>query len=182
VLAAGVVLGAALIVINGTSRLNVAARSLAASRISLASPARSGETAAAVRVFQRHRLAGAGPGRATLRWAAAGGGIRADAYSHDEYLQVLIDLGVIGAGLLAAYIAAVIGALWRARRDLAGRAAWAGAVAAVAALAVHSGFDFVWHLSAIPLTVAAVVGCAVPSIAWPRPVGAAATNGRRSSD
>jgi hypothetical protein len=58
VLAAGVALGAALITINGTSRLDAAARSLAASRISLASPARSGEAAAAIGVFERHPLAG----------------------------------------------------------------------------------------------------------------------------
>jgi hypothetical protein len=31
-------------------------------------------------------------------------------------------------------------------------------VAAAAAFAVHSGFDFVWHLPAIVLTVALLVG------------------------
>jgi hypothetical protein len=37
-------------------------------------------------------------------------------------------------------------------------------VAGVTAFAVHSGFDFVWQVPAIPLTVAVLVGLAAPSI------------------
>jgi len=118
-------------------------------------------------VIARHPLAGVGPGRATLRWTGARGGLRADEYGHDEYLQVLTDLGVIGAALVTVLLGAVTWVLWRARRNLPGRTIWAGAVAAATALAVHSGFDFLWHIPAIPLTVAALVGCAVPSIAGP---------------
>ena len=42
-------------------------------------------------------------------------------------------------------------------------ATWAGVVAAVAAFAVHSGFDFVWHLPAIVLTVTLLVGLVLPA-------------------
>ncbi len=140
---------------------------LTAARLSLASPARSGETAAAVRLAEHHPLAGVGPQGATLRWRGADGSVRVDKYDHDEYLQVLTDLGIIGAALLALLLAAVTGTLWRARLNLPDRPVWAGAVAAAAALAVHSGFDFLWHIPAIPLTAAALVGCAVPSIARP---------------
>jgi hypothetical protein len=42
-------------------------------------------------------------------------------------------------------------------------ATWAGAVAAAAAFATHSGFDFVWHLPAIVLTVTLLVGAALPA-------------------
>jgi hypothetical protein len=35
-------------------------------------------------------------------------------------------------------------------------------VAAAAAFAVHSGFDFVWHLPAIVLTVTLLVGLVLP--------------------
>jgi hypothetical protein len=38
----------------------------------------------------------------------------------------------------------------------------AGALAAVTALALHAGFDFVWHIPAIPLLAAALVGLASP--------------------
>lgn len=167
ILAAGGALAVAVIVINGAPSGSGAIRSLATSRLSLASPSRSGETAAAIRVIEQHPLAGVGPGRATLRWTGADGGLRVDRYDHDEYLQVLTDLGVIGAALLAVLLAAAIRGLWQGRLNLPGRATWAGVVAATAALAVHSAFDFIWHIPAIPLTAAALVGCAVPSITRP---------------
>jgi hypothetical protein len=44
-----------------------------------------------------------------------------------------------------------------------------GVVAATAAFAVHSGFDFVWHLRAVVLTVTLLVGVIVPA---PRGAGA----------
>ncbi|MGE5286263.1 MAG: O-antigen ligase family protein [Micromonosporaceae bacterium] len=174
VLTGGAALCAALILINAAPSVDAAARSLAASRISLASPARAGETSAAIRVIGRHPLVGAGPGRATLRWRGPDGSIRADSYSHDEYLQVLADLGIIGTALLTMFIAAAVRVLWQARLSMPGPA-WAGAVAAAAALAVHSGFDFLWHIPAIPLTVAALAGCAVTSTGRPQPLKTAAT-------
>jgi hypothetical protein len=36
-------------------------------------------------------------------------------------------------------------------------------VAATAAFAVHSGFDFVWHLPAVLLTVTLLVGVVLPA-------------------
>jgi hypothetical protein len=35
-------------------------------------------------------------------------------------------------------------------------------VAAICAFALHSGLDFVWHIPAIPLLAAALVGLVVP--------------------
>ena len=43
------------------------------------------------------------------------------------------------------------------------RPLWAGAIAATAAFLLHSGFDFLWQVPAIPLTVGALAGLAVPS-------------------
>jgi hypothetical protein len=40
---------------------------------------------------------------------------------------------------------------------------WAGVVAATAAFAVHSGFDFVWHLPAVVLTVTLLAGVVLPA-------------------
>jgi 4-amino-4-deoxy-L-arabinose transferase-like glycosyltransferase len=51
--------------------------------------------------------------------------------------------------------------LWKARATSPDRVLWAGAVAAAIAFAVHSGFDFLWQVPAIPLTVAALVGLAI---------------------
>lgn len=162
-LAAGAALAAGFIVIDRAPGVHSAMRALAGARFNLASPDRSGETAAALRLIGQHPLAGVGPGHATLRWIGPGGGLRVDRYVHDEYLQVLTDLGVIGAALLAVFIAVAGRLLWRARVGLPHPERWAGAVAAVTAFAVHSGFDFLWQVPAIPLTVAVLAGLAAPS-------------------
>ncbi|WP_327006601.1 hypothetical protein OHA72_04575 [Dactylosporangium sp. NBC_01737] len=39
---------------------------------------------------------------------------------------------------------------------------WAGAAAAVTALALHSAFDFLWELAVVPLLLGVLVGIAGP--------------------
>lgn len=153
-------LAAAAVVSSRVPAVHDAVRVLGRARVTLASPARSGETGAAWHLIERHPLAGAGPGHATLRWPAPGGGVQLDPFAHDEYLQVLADLGIAGAILCAGLLISAGRLLWRARPDLPQRAAWAGAVAAVTAFLVHSGFDFTWQVPAIPLTVAVIAGLA----------------------
>jgi len=159
--AAGAALVAALIMIYRAPEVHGAVRALTHARLTLASPDRSGEAAAAIHMIERHPVAGVGPGHGTLRWIGPGGGLRVDRFDHDGYLQVLTDLGIIGAVLAAAFLAAVGQLLWRARPDLPRRAAWAGAAAAAAAFLLHSAFDFIWQVPAIPLTVAAIAGLAI---------------------
>jgi hypothetical protein len=62
----------------------------------------------------------------------------------------------VGVVLLAVLLVALGRLLWRARATGPAGAVWAGVVAAAAAFAVHSGFDFVWHLPAVVLTGPAV--------------------------
>jgi O-antigen ligase len=140
-----------------------AARLVAQTRITLASPDRSGAVGAALRVAAEHPLTGAGPGQADLRSRGAGGGTRFFAYAHNEYAQVAADLGLVGLALLAILLAALASLLWRARAAGPAGAGWAGVVAAAAAFAVHSGFDFVWHLPAVVLTVTLLVGAILPA-------------------
>jgi hypothetical protein len=170
---AGVALAAAVLLAVLVPRVHAAVRRLTHARLTLSSPARSGETGAAMRIIARHPLAGVGPGHATLRWTSAGGAINVDQYVHDEYLQVLTDLGIIGASLVAILLVAGGRLLWRARGSSPDRALWAGAVAAVVAFALHSGFDFIWQVPAIPLTVAALAGLAIgqPFARRPEPPG-----------
>lgn len=164
--AVGAALVAALILIYRAPEVHTAVRMLMSARFNLASSARSGEAAAAIHLIEHHPLAGMGPGHATLRWTAPGGGVGVDRFSHDEYLQVLTDLGVIGAVLAAIFMIAT-GRLLRwagqAGQDPPQRALWAGAIAAIAAFLLHSGFDFLWQVPAIPLTVGALAGLAIPS-------------------
>jgi O-Antigen ligase len=139
-----------------------AARLVAETRITLASPDRSGAVGAALRVAAEHPLTGAGPGQADLRSRGAEGGTRYFTYAHNEYVQVAAELGLVGLALLAILLAALARLLWRARPAGPAGAGWAGVVAAAAAFAVHSGFDFVWHLPAVVLTVTLLAGARIP--------------------
>jgi O-Antigen ligase len=165
-LLAGVVLlgglGAAAVLGGGE-----AYRAVAESRATLASPERSDALRAAAQVVADHPLGGAGPGHTQLRWEGPDGGTRYFSYAHNEYLQIAADLGLVGLALLAVLLVALARLLWRARATAAGP--WAGAVAAACAFAVHSGFDFVWHLPAVVLTVALLAGVVLP----PPPAGSA---------
>jgi O-Antigen ligase len=158
----GVVVGslAATIVLGG---LGDAAPLVAETRITLASPDRSGAVAAALRVAAAHPLTGAGPGQADLRWREADGGTRIFGYAHNEYAQVAAELGLVGLVLLAILLVAFARLLWSARATGPAGAGWAGVVAAAAAFAVHSGFDFVWHLPAVLLTVMLLAGAILPA-------------------
>src|SRR6266540_2108616 len=158
VLAAGV---AGLLATGGAA--GGAAQTVAEARVNLASPDRTGALHAALRLVAQHPLTGTGPGHADLRWRGHDHGTQLFAYVHNEYLQVAAELGLVGLVLLALLLVAIARLLWRARATGRSGATWAGVVAAAAAFAVHSGFDFVWHLPAIVLTVTLLVGAALPA-------------------
>jgi hypothetical protein len=129
-------------------------------RLTVDDPERAASFRAASGIFGEHRLIGAGPSLSTLTWSP-GQDTRIYRYAHNEYLQVLAELGIVGGLLLAALLVSTLRLL--GRRCRSGGAVSAGALAAVTALAVHAGFDFVWHIPAIPLLAAALVGLASPA-------------------
>ena len=134
------------------------------SRLSVASSDRVQAARAALRLVQRRPLTGAGPGQATLYWVGRDGRTLTIQYVHNEFLQVLAELGTIGLALLLLLLAGVARMVGRGR-DLVGTpATWAGIVAGLSALAVHSGLDFLWHLPAIPLTGAVLAGLTAPPL------------------
>jgi O-Antigen ligase len=140
-----------------------AARTVTDARINLASPDRTAALHAALRLVAQQPLTGTGPGHANLRWKGHDHGSQLYAYVHNEYVQVAAELGLVGLALLAVLLVAMARLLWRARPTGHAGATWAGVVAAAAAFAVHSGFDFVWHLPAIVLTVTLLVGLVLPA-------------------
>lgn len=144
------VLAAALVVLS---------RELAV-RFTFDSPDRWGSFQAAWDVFLRHPIAGLGPGIDEFVLARATGGVSVYRFVHNEYLQVLAELGIVGAVALGAFLVLLVRRLWRDRA--AAGALGAGGLAALAALLLHAGFDFVWHIPAVPLLGAAFVGLAMP--------------------
>ena len=135
-------------------------RVVAAARTTLASPDRVDGLRAAFRLIAASPLVGTGPGDARLRWTSASGATGTMPYVHNEYVQVTTELGTIGALLLAGLLIALAAALRTARGSGDPGALRAGVAAGTTAFAVHSAFDFVWHIPAIPLLVAALVGLA----------------------
>jgi O-antigen ligase len=133
-------------------------------RASVASSDRVQAARAAFRVVELRPWTGAGPGRAALYWVGADGRTLTIQYVHNEYLQVLAELGTIGLGLLLALLVAVARMVWRGRELVGTPATWAGVAAGLCALAVHSGLDFLWHLPAIPLTGAVLAGLTAPPL------------------
>lgn len=127
-------------------------------RFSLDSPDRWDSIRAAWQLFADSPLTGVGPGLNRLVIEHAGGGVGVYRYAHNEYVQVLAELGVVGGALLVAFLFVVVRRLHR-RADV-------GVLAGVAALVVHAGFDFVWHVPAVPLCAAALTGLALSA---PRP-------------
>jgi O-antigen ligase len=77
--------------------------------------------------------------------------------AHNEYLQVLLDTGLLGAALFAVLLFRTFGAAVRA----AGRSAFGvGLFGALLALAVHALVDFNWQIPANAATYVALAALA----------------------
>jgi O-antigen ligase len=152
---------ALLMLVLGVTTVHTAIGAISDARLTVDDPERAASFHAAVEVFIHHPITGAGPSLPTLSWAS-GSGSSVYRYAHNEYLQVLAELGAIGGLLLAALLFMIIRRLYNARQR--NGAVGAGALAATTTLAVHAGFDFVWHIPAIPLLAAALVGLASPEV------------------
>jgi O-antigen ligase len=179
-LAGCLVAAAGLAAVASSSR---AARMLLSARISLDSSERSGTAGAAVRLIAHHPWLGTGPGRSRYIWTAPTGQVEIARYAHDEYLQLLVELGAIGLVLLLCVLVAAIVAVRAGRPPVSAGPispgpispdpisagptgaglVRAGAIAALIALAVHSGFDFLWQLAVVPLAVGILIGLAGPA-------------------
>jgi O-Antigen ligase len=134
-----------------------------ASRANLDSSGRSLAARSALAQIAEHPWSGTGIGLARFVWTRPDGNASIARYAHNEYLQTLVDLGVIGGILLLALLASIVVTVARGRRHPHPPGIWAGAAAALAALAVHSGFDFLWHIAVLPLAAGLLIGLAAPA-------------------
>ncbi|KOV76947.1 hypothetical protein ADL03_42770 [Nocardia sp. NRRL S-836] len=130
-----------------------------ATRLSFSSPDRSGATGAALELVARSPLLGVGPGKGSFFFSAGNEDLRVMRFVHNEYLQVLVELGAVGLLLVLAVVVAVLAAVWRGR----GTALWAGAAAAVVVVLVHSAFDFLWHVPVVLIIAGLCAGLGFPS-------------------
>jgi hypothetical protein len=131
-------------------------------RLTVVSADRTGAAGAALRLAAKHPLTGVGPGRIALVWTTADGRTVISRYAHNEYLQVLVQLGVIGFLLLLVLLATITRTVWQGRAAAPSPQVWAGVAAGLVALAVHSGLDFLWHIPAIPILGALLIGMTTP--------------------
>jgi len=161
-------LGLALVVLAAGAGLAVggrggdAAATGAGTRLNVASPDRVAAARAALQLAAERPLTGTGPDRAVLTWVQNSRRVTGR-YVHNEYLQVLAELGFVGLALLVVLLASLARAVWRGRPHAPSTAVWAGAAAGLGALAVHSALDFLWHLPAIPLVGAVLAGLVLPT-------------------
>jgi O-antigen ligase len=159
-LAVAVVAACVVLVVGG--RGGDAAGTGASTRLTIASPDRAAAARAALQLAAERPLTGTGPNRAVLTWVQDSRRVTGR-YAHNEYLQVLAELGFVGLALLVVLLASLAWTIWRGRLHAPSTAVWAGVAAGLAALAVHSALDFLWHLPAIPLAGAVLAGLVLPT-------------------
>lgn len=156
-----VVVGSAGTVLGGLAVYRRDLATMLEGRISTGSPDRTGATQAALDHVAAHPWAGVGPGAGWFVFIGPNGDPRVMRYVHNEYLQVLVELGAIGLGLLLLVLVALAVTAYSGRAKTP-RPLWAGAAAALVVLLVHSGFDFLWHLPVIVVTAGVLAGLAAP--------------------
>jgi hypothetical protein len=123
-----------------------AMRGIVTTRLTTASAERADLARVTAEQFWSAPLTGVGPGQLDLRYVDhAGRPVRA-VHTHDEYLQTAAETGVVGLGLAVAGLAALAAGALRSRTRES-----AAAAAIVTAFAVHSAFDFLWHVPVLPL-------------------------------
>jgi O-antigen ligase len=160
--------GAAALLLNtegGSRRFNATFRQGPAGELKLADSTLGGRLfmwKGTIEMVKEHPLVGSGPG--SWQWLYQ---LRRDAsmghpeYTHNDYLNLLSDYGVVGGIIMAWLLVAFFRHAWVLTRKAAPdeqRAFAVGAVAAVAALLVHSWFDFNLHIPANAVLLAAVMG------------------------
>ncbi len=123
-----------------------ALRGIGATRLTAASAERTDLARVTAEQFWSAPLTGVGPGRLDLRYVDHTGTRVRAGYTHDEYLQTAAETGVVGLALVLGGLAALaVAAVGSRTRD------GAAAAAVIAGFAVHSAFDFLWHIPVLPL-------------------------------
>jgi O-antigen ligase len=132
----------------------------AAGRVSPRSTERTEQLHAAIALWRQNPVIGVTPGQGALRWSRPDGLELTATYVHNEYVQVLLELGVVGLVLLCAVGVGLVRLVRRGTRAGTRLSLHAGAVAGLAAFLLHSGLDFLWHVPVVPIVVATLIAVA----------------------
>jgi hypothetical protein len=107
---------------------------------------------AALNATGDHLLGGSGPGTFQLLWLPRAPYFSYVQNAHSLYVESLAEVGVVGLGLLVAFLALVVAAavtlVVRSRDEARVRAA--GLAAALVAFSVVAGSDWIWQVPALP--------------------------------
>ena len=159
------VVAVALLLLGVAASTHGGVGAVTADRVSVASPDRNREWASTWRLAADHPLVGVGPGPFATSWRSGDGTVMTAEYTHNEYLQLAAQQGVVGiaAGIAALFplVRAIAKRPPRQRSSIRSRAIRAGPLAGLVALALHSGFDFLWHIPVLPLLGAILAGAAL---------------------
>jgi hypothetical protein len=148
--------GAGAAALLGAAQLDLQ-RDITAVRGNAASPARLDGWAAAMDLYADNAILGTGPGNATYAYVNDQGEPLVTLFVHNEYLQLMTEMGAAGILVLGLGISYTARALLRQRSRLR-NANLVGIAAGAAALAVHSAVDFLWHIPVVPLTAGILLG------------------------
>lgn len=117
---------------------------------------------AGLAIFVDHPLVGTGPGTFGIVHPAYQRDVRYYARDpHSLYVQVLAEMGLLGAGGLAFLLIVVAVTWWRTLRSLEGREEYwliAGVGMSLAAFFIHSGVEMNWMFPANPAMAFALIG------------------------
>jgi hypothetical protein len=159
---------------------------VAQARLGSGSSYRVGAARVAIESLARQPVLGTGPDGAVSNWRDGSGADITLRYLHNEYLQVVVENGLIGGVLLLGVVVAMVMAANRRRHrsdhalppgggfDLVHR----GGLAATASFAVSSLFDITWHVPVLPVLSAVVLGAALDGQRPPLWCGPASTRRR----
>ncbi len=100
--------------------------------------------------FVESPIVGHGPGNVELQWTE-GGRSFSSMFVHNEYLELLVTHGLIGAVALCAGVVL----LWKLAPPSSGRSP---AGIAIATFLTHSAFDYLWHVPALPVAIGFLLG------------------------
>jgi len=151
--------------VAAVSSRNVA-HQIAQARFSAASSDRAHEWSAAWAVARHHLVLGVGTARVLLQWQE-GTRVFTATFAHNEFLQLVVQDGLIGLAVLLIGLICIVSRLRRRRRQ---GSAWSVecALACLAALLVQSSLDFLWHLTVIPVLMAVVLATALTPAGPPK--------------